>query len=219
MAARWAGRSEAGRALIDRLGTVPDRNPLVLAAVPIGLSLTIVVPMMLSTIFGATLGDGQDGILGYAVEEWPGSSVFARTDVAQHTFVVAGEGVSGAQRLRLFEFKRVFPGRFTWVGTGEMAAGGGSRFGWSITVYNTLQEEIPTVVVWGWNDDDATPLRVSGNGADETMTMPSGHAFVVGFPYDIEAHLPERGILEDFRFTFMNGSGDDVTARFESEGR
>ena len=93
-----AQRSEGGRELWDRLGAQPDREPLLLGVAPIGLSVAIVIPMMLSTIVAGTLGEGRGGILGYAVAELPGSEVVARTDVAEYTFVLVGEGDAGARR-------------------------------------------------------------------------------------------------------------------------
>jgi hypothetical protein len=140
-----AQRSEGGQALWDRLGAQPDREPLLLGIVPVGLTVVIVIPMMLSTIMAGTLGEGQGGILGYAIAELPGSAVAARTDVAEYTFVLVGEADGEGQRLALVGYERVLPGRYTWVQTGQMPAGGGSHYASTITAFDPSRGELPAL--------------------------------------------------------------------------
>ena len=209
-----AQRSEGGRELWDRLGAQPDREPLLLGVAPIGLSVAIVIPMMLSTIVAGTLGEGRGGILGYAVAELPGSEVVARTDVAEYTFVLVGEGDAGAPRLGLVGYERVLPGRYTWVQTGQMAAGGGSHYAWTITAFDPSRGESPGLFVWGTNQDEAAALVVSGNEIEETLSLEPGSAFVAGLTFDYWAQETPDGILADFEFTFLDGSGNDVSSSF-----
>ncbi len=210
-----AKKARAFIIILDRCGAAPAREPLLLPLVPIGVAAAITVPLMLAPIIGGTLGEGPDGIVGFAVADWPDSSVVHQLDIAEHTFLVVSEGPPDQQRLRLVDFERVLPGRYTWVATGEAPAGRGSRYGWSITAWNTARDELPTVVVWGSNQDDAASVTVSGNGIAERLELPVGPAFAVGFQYDIEAHNPSSDVLGDFEFTFLDASGTDVTNRFE----
>jgi hypothetical protein len=99
--ARMAERNTRTQKLLGRAGASSGREPLLRSIVPIAATLVFVIPMMLSSIFAATLGEGSQGIEGFATKDWPGSSVLARGDVAEHTFLVVGEGEAGDGAMRL----------------------------------------------------------------------------------------------------------------------
>lgn len=217
--ARIAERNTRALELLGRAGASSSREPLLRSIVPIAATLVFVIPMMLSSIFAATLGEGSQGIEGFATEDWPGSSVLARGDVAEHTFLVVGEDEAGDGAIRLYDFERVLPGRYTWVSTGEIGPGTGSRFSWSITAFNSARGEIPTVVVWGSNFEGASRMNVSGNGITTDIDLPTGTVFAVGFQFDIYANPSPDGILQDFEFSFFDDTGADVTTQFRLDGR
>jgi hypothetical protein len=75
------------------------------------------------------------------------------------------------------------------------------------------------VVIWGTNRDDATSVLVTGNRADETLSIPQGPDFVVGFTFDLDANVDLGAIVEDFSFDFLAASGEDVSQGFELAGR
>jgi hypothetical protein len=219
LVARAARGSAPGTTILERLGSRSEREPLLGALIPIGVTVAIVAPMMLSAIVAGTLGDGPDGIVGYAVGEWPAAEVVARTSIAEHTFLMVSDGPADAERLRLFDFERVMPGRYTWVSTSEIPTGSGSRFSWNITSFNTERNERPVVVIWGTNRDGAASILVTGNRADETLSIPPGPDFVVAFTFDMEANVARGANVEDFSFVFVAASGDDVSHRFDLAGR
>lgn len=189
-----------------------SREPLLTPVVPILITLAVVLPMMLGTIVEATLADGPDGIIAYATEGRSDVDVVAREDIGEHTFVLTSERQGAAERLTRVDFERVLPGRFTWIGTGEMRSSG-STFSWSITTFNVVRGEIPLVVVWGSNAAMAAEVEVSGNGVTEQLGIPPGSAFVVGFSFDVDVHS-KGDVLDDFDFVFYDRSGVDVTSQF-----
>jgi hypothetical protein len=218
VAVRAASGNSWARELLSRLGSRSEREPLLAGLVPIAVTAAIAVPMMFSTLLSATIGEGPDGIEGYAAAEWPEASVVARSDVGEHVFVVVSDRDPEARRLRMVDFVRVMPGRYTWLGTSEMRVGGSSRFAWSLTAYNTERDQLPVVVVWGSNLDGAESMLVTGNGADERLALPVASQFVVGFPFDARA-MEQGAVLEDFAFSFRDTAGVDVSDRFSIEGR
>jgi glycopeptide antibiotics resistance protein len=219
LAAAGLKRTVWGGASLDRLGAGPAREPLLGAAVPLAGSLAIAVPMMLSSLFAATLGSGADGIVGYATAERPGSTVVARADLPTHTFIVVRDSAATPEELVRYDFIRVMPGRYSWIGTADMPADGGSRYGWSITPFDISRNEIPVVVVWGSNQADASTVVVSGTGVEETLAVPPGLAFVVGFEFDVVADTGMADVLDDFTFQFLDGSGADVSEEFQPADR
>jgi hypothetical protein len=43
--------------------------------------------------------------------------------------------------------------------------------------------------------------------------------FVVGFIFDIETHVPFGAVMQDFDFSFLDESGNDVSEAFELSNR
>lgn len=214
-----AKRNIRAEEMLERAGVRSGREPLLRSIVPIAATLVFAMPMMVSSIFAETLSEGAQGIEGFAISDWPGSSVLARGDVAEHTLLVVGEGGAGDGAMRLYDFERVLPGRYTWVSTGEIGPGTGSRFSWSITAFNSVRGEIPTVVVWGSNFEGASRIDVSGNGISMNMELPAGATFAVGFEFDIYADPSPDGILHDFEFSFVDDTGADLTTQFRLDRR
>ncbi len=209
--ARILRRSGKAYGLLQRLGASANREPLLLPAVPILGTAVIAVPVMVSMIFAATLGDGPSGILGHATADWPGSTIVARADVAQHAFLVIRDESDGSERLGIAGYKKVTLGRFTWVFGGEPQPGDGSRYGSSITAFNTAIDETPTFYVWGYNQAGATTLIVRGRNQTEELPLQEGPYFVVGFPHSPDLDSP---FLETFEYQFLDESRNDVTNEF-----
>ena len=78
IAAALLNRSSRGRVFLDRTGTAPEREPLLLARIPVGPTALITVPVMVATVVSGTLSDGPNGIVGNAMAGWPDSSLVAR---------------------------------------------------------------------------------------------------------------------------------------------
>lgn len=207
------------RALLVRIGAATNREPLLAGSVPILATTAIVAPMMLSTFLGATLGDGADGILSYPLAEWPTAAVVARTDVGDHTFLTVADGPDTAERVALYDFVEVLPGRFTWVGVSEMPAGQGSRYNWTLTSFNIERNVGPVVAVWGTNNAGAETIVITGNGASERLAVPEGSEFVVAFQLELDAETLAAPAFENFAVSFLDVDGIDVSHRFEAEGR
>lgn len=208
-------RTTAGRRLLDRAAADSKREPLLFPLIPVGVTLLIIVPMLLSTISAATLGRATNGIVGDALSRTPNGSVVAFADVEEYTFVL----VEAPPRVTKYDYQRVLPGRFTPTASGDLSSEAGSRFTWSMTAFNTAKRERPRVLIWGVNDDAATSLIVSGNGISETLALPEERYFVVGFIFDIETHVPFGTNMQDFDFTFVDASGRDVSEAFELSNR
>ncbi|MCJ7755444.1 MAG: VanZ family protein, partial [Thermoanaerobaculales bacterium] len=102
---RLSQRSGRASELLERVGASTNREPLLLPAVPILLTAAIAVPIMVSMIVAATLGDGPSGILGHATADWPGSTVVARADIDQHAFLVIRDDADGSERLGIAGYK------------------------------------------------------------------------------------------------------------------
>ncbi len=212
--AALAGRLEPGRALLERLGDRSGREPFRAALVPVVVTALIAVPLLASTVVKETLGGGSSGIIGHALAAWPNGTLVARANVNEYTVLVVGDRAREPERLLRYDYERVLPWRYTWVsGPSELPASGGSHYSWSISAYNTARDETPTVVVWGTNRVNARTMEVSGNGVSETLNLPEGEVFVVGFAFDVDAQ-PATDVLEDFGFRFRDASGEDVTERF-----
>ncbi|MDH3250707.1 MAG: VanZ family protein [Acidimicrobiia bacterium] len=217
--ARRLQRSDERRAFVARLGAGDGKEPLLAGWVPIAATAAIVVPMMYSTVIGETLGDGMAGILGYALEDWPAGQVAAQAETGGHTFVSISEGPPTAERIVLYDFVEVLPGRFTWVGTAELPPGEGSQYGWTVTAFNVEREVGPVVAVWGRNLAGATTMVINGNGMSERLIMPAAPHFVVAFRLALSAEMLAAPSFEDFSFRLLAADGTDVSHRFELVGR
>ncbi len=194
------GRWQGGRKLLDTVGSMSRREPLLHGIVPLVVTMGIVVPMMVSTVVGQTLAAGEDGIVGVALSDWPDGSVVARTVVDDHTFLVVAGASSRPGELGLSSFKQVLPGRYTWLSSGVLDQQAGTRFGHSITAYDPTTGERPILVVWGANNDSKSALRVSGNGVNETFGVGSDY-FVVGVAFEDD---PTQAVLDEFEFLFTD---------------
>ena len=126
---------------------------------------------------------------------------------------MAATDTPDGQRLVLWQFQKVLPGRYTWLGTAEMPAGNGSRYSDSNTAFNSSAGEQPLLVVWGANEEAATALHVTGIGLDTTLALPPSGAFVVGSPFEPDETAE---ILDDFAFSFTTEHG--TAAGFERAG-
>lgn len=207
-------RSERGRGWLARLGESPGREPLLVGLGPVLATAAIVVPMMLATINGATLS-GQ-GVDDDATSLWSGSTVVTRQEVDGYLFVLVHEQTYRPELLGLVGYEVVLPGRYTRTSWGDMTLDGESRFKWSLTAFNTTREEIPVVAIWGENSSGATSMVVRNVGLEERVSLDEARFFVVLLPYDVERLQGLSGVLEDFEIRFYDGSGSDLTDRFEN---
>jgi len=206
-------RSSGGRAFLNRTGAATGREPLLRARVPVGLTALITVPVMVATVVSGTLSDGPNGIVGDAAAGWPDGSLVARADVAGHSFLVIREASSEAAHLRLAVYKRVLPGRFIQLQTGEMPPGRGSRYSSTITQFNTTTDEQPVLAYWGSNRIGATTLIVTGEGLVQQMPLTAGY-FVAGFPFDPNSLFAGNDVMAEPQLQFLDEAGNDVTNEF-----
>ncbi len=203
-------RAPEDRRLHARLASGVPGEPLLAAAVPFLITAAITIPMMMSTIVGQTLGDGPDGIEATALAALTSSDVsdaqvVARSDIEGHTFILVATDGSAGNELSRSEFKKVFPGRYTWIGTGGTNSDGpGSNYQSSITSFNPSAGEQPLVVAWGSNADKATSVHITGNGVNTVLPLEPGSHFVVGTEFEYDETV---GILDEFEFAFMTDDG------------
>lgn len=159
----------AGNGFLARLTATTRREPLTLGLLPIGVTLILVIPLLVTPLITGTLADGERGILAHATAQHSGSTVLARGDFDEHTFVVVGTG-SGGSEMTLVGFKRVLPGRFTWISTSDPIVGEGSHFAWTVTTFNSERDAVPLLAVWGRNEAGASRLEVVT--ASEELVIP-----------------------------------------------
>ncbi len=207
-----ARRSASGRTFLSRMGSTTDREPLLLAAFPVGVTALVSVPVMIAIVFAGTLG--TQGIERDVTAAWPGSSVVARAETRKDAFLVASETLPEGERLRCNQYRRVFPGRYTQMVGSEIPAGNGSRYSWMLTSTNAREAEIPTVVVWGANRAGATTLQVEGIDVSRHFNLPPGDFFAVTFDYDVRPDLVDDGLVNGLLFTFTDDTGADVSDGF-----
>ena len=203
-----ADRGPIGRRAIEGL----DRNvlgePLLAAAVPFLMTLAITVPMMISAVVGETLGNGPEGIDARALTDLPEGNIVATNDVEDRTFVIVAADTATGTVLSRSDFKRVLPGRYTWLGgSGIVDSGSGSTYRSSVTTFNPSAGEQPTLVVWGTNTDNATSIRVTGNGVDATLPIEPGSHFVLGVEFEYEQTVE---IIDDFEYLFLDSDGSPI---------
>ena len=213
IAAARLNRSSRGRSVLTRTGVTTAREPLLQARIPVGLTALLTVPVMIATVVSGTMGDGQQGIVGDALAGWPDGSLVARADVSEHAFLVIRDASSEADRLRLAVYKRVLPGRFIQLETGEMPPGPGSRYSSTITQFNSTTDEQPVLAYWGSNPEGATTLIVTGGELMQELPLTAGY-FVAGFPFDPNSLFADNDVIAEPRLQFLDGSGNDVTNEF-----
>jgi glycopeptide antibiotics resistance protein len=195
------GLSAAGNRVLDRLAVEPSREPLTLGVIPIGVTLLIALPLLISPVISGTLGEGEAGIVGEARASLPGSTLLARGDFEEHTFLVVGTG----DEMVMVGFEKVLPGRFTVVSTSELEDEG-SVFAWTVTPYNVVRGETPHLVIWGRNASGA--LSVEARGFGEPVILPiAGGPFVTGAKVDPDA-------IGEPSFAFLSADGTDLTSEF-----
>lgn len=183
--------TRAGRRLAARIGREASHEPLALAGVPVVVSLLILVPMIVSTLLGSTIGDLEAD----ARVRVPGGELAHRFDTGQDTFVLVTRG----REVALIEYDRVLFGRSIWRGGGELRTPEDPTTAfWYLTPYNTARAELPVLVIWGRNDVGADHAVVVGNGLDERLAIPEG-GFVTGLRFDPLANLGDDGILDEFQ--------------------
>ena len=210
----WLVRRFAfGRRLLDRLAADTEREPLLLPLAPVGVTLMIAVPVMLSTVISATLSQGD--AVDDALARTPNGTVVALAEVEEYSFVL----VEAPPIVTKYDYQRVLPGRFAPTAWGDLSSEAGSRFTWGLTPYNTAKRERPRLLIWGVNEQNAKSVTVTGNGITETLALPNDRYFVVGFIFDIETHLAPDANLADFDFTFIDAAGNDVSHDFDLTNR
>jgi glycopeptide antibiotics resistance protein len=196
------GRSTDGNRFLDRLATDPSREPLTLGLVPTSVTLLLALPLLIAPVISGTLGEGENGIVGEARAQLPGSTLLARGDLEEHTFLVVGAG----EEMMMVGFERIFSGRFTLVSLSDPIVGEGSAFFWTITPFNVARGETPHLVVWGRNESGAVSVEATGFGEPLGLPIQSG-VFVVGSEIDPQA-IMEPGLA------FVADDGSDLTGEF-----
>ena len=131
---RFAKRTETGRQLLGRLAAPSTREPVLEAAVPIVMTAVVAAAVMLSSIAGQTMS--QDGIVGHALSSSAASALVTRSDVEEHAFVMVRIEGAGPERLDLYGYKKVLPGRYTWIMGPSSVQFAGSGFTHGITAFN-----------------------------------------------------------------------------------
>lgn len=203
-------RNTRGAALLGRLGTQPAREPLLLAAVPLGGTAAFAIPYVLFSLVGATLG--SQGIVAHATDSMPGSEVVGRFDVNEYVMLILESGDTPAE-VGMWMYKNVLPGRYTWLSGGEYKAFTGSGYQSTITTYNVEAGEIPTYYVWGPNEVGATTVVIEGKNVHKELPLGDGRYFATGFYYQPDS---SSGYLETLDFRFLDETGEDVTAQFSA---
>ncbi len=206
----WTQRD---RLLLVRLAAEPSREPLLQPAFPLVVTATIAAALMLSAITGATLGDGAGGIVAYALANSPASTVVERVDVEDHAFVMVRSPDPDGEQLSLYGYKKVLPGRYTWVMGPASARFVGSGYNSGITAFNPTAGEVATIYLWGVNRAAASTVKVTGPNADLQLPLPDQPYFVVGFPYEPDL---SSAVLPTFGYVFSDAAGRDLTGDFAS---
>ena len=209
---RMLRTSESGAKLLGRVGIATDREPLRMAAVPVGVTAVATIAIVLSALVSATIGNGLDGILASANTQAPGATLLARTDLGGGYAAVM---LDSPQRddLSLYLFKKVLPGRHIAAESTSLAKSTDSSYSWGITTYNTDAGELPTIYVWGTNRAGATHLVVTSSAFEIDLPLPASQSFVVGFQYEEPNQL--AAVVGTFAFRFYDGTDQDVTAKFQ----
>lgn len=206
---RWAAeRSTGGHRLLNRLESTTAREPLLLAWVPMLTTAVIVIPLILSAIFDATLG-GR-GIVSDAVSLSSGGEVVARADLQSHAFLIVRNDDDTTPTLALTTYERLPLGRFVRTAWGDPAAENPSAYSYSTTEFNTTREAGPTIVVWGSNQVGATTVEIASGAKVSSFDISGGRYFVAGdvFPTsDTTTRL-------DLAITFIDAAGNDITDQF-----
>ena len=189
----------AGSQLLQRTASTANREPLLTAALPILITAAIAIPMMLSVIADETLGGGANGIEAAALTELTDGQIVVRTDVENHTFILATANTPDGPEVVQSDFKKVLPGRYTPIGTAISRQRSDSSYKYSFTTYNTRVGEQPILVIWGTNVDAATAVRVVGSGINTELPLQAGTHFLTGIEFD----AGPNGIQNDFLLTFL----------------
>ncbi len=209
MATAMLKRIPSGAQFLGRLASTDRREPLLAGAFPLVVTAAIAVPMLLTTVVGQTLSGGPDGIEAVALVDLPGAQIVAEREIGDHTFLLAASETSPGGSVRLSEFEKVMPGRFTWLTTADSTTGTGPRYDSYITAFNPSVGEQPILVVWGTNAHSAAAVQVNGNGVDSVLPLDivpgdSAAAFVTGIEF---AYDETVGIADEFELTFLDGAG------------
>jgi hypothetical protein len=206
---RWAvEHSTAGRTLVSRLGSTTTREPLLLAWLPMLLTATIAVPLILSAVFDATLDDR--GIVDDAVSLSTGGEVVARADLPSHTFLlVRNEGTAPAT-LTLTAYERLPLGRFTRTVWSDPVAEIPSAYSYTITEFDITREAGPTIVVWGSNRAGAAEVELVSGATTATFDVSNAVFFVGGDLFPVDA----TSSMLDIAIAFFDAAGRDITGQF-----
>ncbi len=198
----------AGRTLLTRFGSTTTREPLLLAWLPMLLTVAIAVPLVLSAVFDATLDDR--GIVEDAVSLSTGGEVVARADLPSHAFLVVRNDGTAPATLALTAYERLPLGRFTRTVWSDPVAEVPSAYSYSITEFDTTREAGPTIVVWGSNRAGATKIELVSGATTTSFGVSDAAYFVDGafIPADATASVLDMVI------TFFDATGRDITGEF-----
>lgn len=208
---RWvAEQSRIGRDLLGRLGSTTSREPLLLAWIPMLLTAAIAVPLILGTIFEATL-DANDTV-DDAVALSAGGEVVARADLASHTFLMVRSDDGAAPTLSLTTYERLPLGRFVRTAWGNVVEEIPSAYASSTTEFDTTREAGPTVAVWGTNQAGASRVEVTVDGTAVSFDVAGETYFVVGDAFPVD----ETSAMLDIAISFYDAAGSEITDEFAS---
>ena len=198
----------AGRTLLNRLESTTPREPLLLAWLPILLTVAIAVPLVLSVVFDATL-DGR-GIVEDAVSLSTGGEVVARADLPSHSVLVVRNDGSAPATLAFSAYERLPLGRFTRTVWSDPVDEVPSAYSYSVTEFDGRREAGPTIVVWGSNRAGATQVELVSGATTASFDVAAAAYFVDGdlFPVDATSSVLDIGI------TFFDATGRDITGEF-----
>ncbi len=206
---RWVlEHSAVGRSTLSRLGSTTEREPLLLAWLPMALIVAIAVPLILSSVFDATL-DG-DGIVDDAVSLSTGGEVVARADLPSHTFLLVRNDMAADATLALTAYERLPLGRFTRTVWSDPVAEVPSAFSYTTTEFDIAREVGPTIVVWGSNQVDAAFVEMTVASRSVSFGISGERYFVVGDVFPIDPASP----MLDISITFFDLTGRDVSGEF-----
>lgn len=207
---RVVERGPKGAAMLDRIGIVTSREPLLHSAVPLGLTALTAISIMVSTLIGATLSDGEDGIIENARSLAPDGSVTLVTEVEDYAFVMLES--TPRDEFDLYLYKKVLPGRYTQSQYGSDPRFVGSGYRWGITASNPDAGILPLIYIWGLNEAGAAKVVVDAKDVHVELPLPDDPYFAVGFY--LEAEVGEFFGTHTYRF--FDSAGQEITEQFDA---
>lgn len=204
-AQRMPGLSE----LIDRAGSDTNGEPLFAAWLPVSLTFTLTLCLIVPQVLSGTLS--ERAIHEEAVSDMTAGFVVARADAGGFVVLLAKSGDGAAEVYQHTEFKRVLPGRYTKLSRSDLSRGAGSRYSVRATVHNPSAGELPLVYVVGRNEAGASTIGVATEDGRTIFEGPIDRYFAVAVP-------PGAGLEGlDAEVVFRTVDGRDVTGLFGTE--